>query len=173
MKNTVHYATSIILISFISSLTAQAQIKVWSDGAVKIGDLSKTDRLSGSSVEVAVNKLFIYPTNNLNDAFTIYNNTQTPIPGGGGIIVTPSSLNEPSNNRSTYVEPYAAGKLVLGTSSKPLGWVFTQDMTVKDRFIEASNTTIKKGAKLTLDHSVATTLEAGFSMEPGSELEIK
>lgn len=173
MKNTVHYATSIILISFISLLTAQAQIKVWSDGAVKIGDLSKTDRLSGSSVEVAVNKLFIYPTNNLNDAFTIYNNTQTPIPGGGGIIVTPSSLNEPSNNRSTYVEPYAAGKLVLGTSSKPLGWVFTQDMTIKDRFIEASNTTIKKGAKLTLDHSVATTLEAGFSMEPGSELEIK
>ena len=51
--------------------------------------------------------------------------------------------------------------------------VVTQDMTVKDRFIEASNTTIKKGAKLTLDHSVATTLEAGFSMEPGSELEIK
>ena len=153
--------------------TVYAQVDVQSDGAVKIGDLSKTDRLSGSSVEVAVNKLFIYPTNNLNDAFTIYNNTQTPIPGGGGIIVTPSSLNEPSNNRSTYVEPYAAGKLVLGTSSKPLGWVFTQDMTVKDRFIEASNTTIKKGAKLTLDHSVATTLEAGFSMEPGSELEIK
>ena len=82
MKNTVHYATSIILISFISLLTAQAQIKVWSDGAVKIGDLSKTNRLSGSSVEVAVNKLFIYPTNNLNGAFTIYNNTQTPIPGG-------------------------------------------------------------------------------------------
>ena len=51
--------------------------------------------------------------------------------------------------------------------------IISQDKTIKDRFIEVSNTTIKKGAKLTLDHSVATRLEAGFSMEPGSELEIK
>ena len=118
---------SIFSLAFVN--VSQAQIDVQSNGAVKVGNLDKTTHLSGSSLEVAVTKLFIYPTNNLNGAFTIYNNTQTPTPGGGGIIVTPSSLNEPSNNLSTYVEPYTAGKLILGTSSKPLGWVCTQGIT--------------------------------------------
>ena len=129
MKKGFNFACLASIFGLTLLNTVYAQVDVQSDGAVKIGDLSKTDHLSGSSLEVAVNKLFIYPTNNLNGAFTIYNNTQTPLPGGGGIIVTPSSLNEPSNNRSTYVEPYAAGKLVLGTSSKPLGWVSTQGIT--------------------------------------------
>ena len=129
MKKGFNFACLASIFGLTLLNTVYAQVDVQSDGAVKIGDLSKTDHLSGSSLEVAVNKLFIYPTNNLNGAFTIYNNTQTPTPGGGGIIVTPSSLNEPSNNRSTYVEPYAAGKLVLGTSSKPLGWVSTQGIT--------------------------------------------
>lgn len=118
---------SIFSLAFVN--VSQAQIDVQSNGAVKVGNLDKTTHLSGSSLEVAVTKLFIYPTNNLKGAFTIYNNTQTPTPGGGGIIVTPSSLNEPSNNLSTYVEPYTAGKLILGTSSKPLGWVCTQGIT--------------------------------------------
>ncbi len=51
--------------------------------------------------------------------------------------------------------------------------VISQDKTIHDRFIQVSNTRIKKGAKLTLDHTVSTKLEYGFTMEAGSELEIK
>ena len=128
MKKSFNFACLASIFGLTLLNTAHAQIDVQTDGAVKIGDLSKTDRLSGSSVEVAVNKLFIYPTNNLNGAFTIYNNTQN-YNSSGGVIVTPSSSYEPINNRSTYIEPYSAGKLILGTSSKPLGWVFTQGIT--------------------------------------------
>lgn len=106
---------------------SQAQIKVWSDGAVKIGDLSKATNLNGSSLEVAVNTLFIYPTNNLNGAFKIYNNTQNWDFGIGTIGQTSSSLGIGSNfDLPTYIEPYKAGRLNIGTSSKPLGAVCAQ-----------------------------------------------
>ena len=120
----------------------QAQVDVQSDGAVKIGDLSKAAHLSGSSLEVAVNKLFIYPTNNINGAFTIYNNTVPAPVGGGGVVITPSSVN-PYTNLPTYIEPQAAGKLNFGTAAKPLGWVYVQGMTSSSQ-LTTSDRRVKK-----------------------------
>lgn len=129
------------LLCFAIMTTSQAQMDVQSDGAVKIGDLDKATNLNGSSLEIAVKKIFIYPTNNLNGAFTIFNNTYKPVMGGGGIFAG-SSMSHPSDNLPSYVEPYVAGMLVLGTSNRPLGGIFTQELTTYNQSM-ASDLRIK------------------------------
>ena len=133
---------SIFSLAFVN--VSQAQIDVQSNGAVKVGNLDKTTHLSGSSLEVAVTKLFIYPTNNLKGAFTISNNTIVTSPGiGGGIVTSSSNDNMTPYNLPTYIEPYNAGYLYAGSSSLPLGGVYTQKLTTYNQWT-SSDRRVKK-----------------------------
>lgn len=49
----------------------------------------------------------------------------------------------------------------------------SSDRTVNGCSVEVSYSTVKSGKKLTINHEISTELGLGFSMEPGSELEIK
>ncbi len=139
-KTRFFLGTASILCLAISG-TLHAQIDVQSDGAVKIGALDKANNLAGSSLEVAVNKMFIYPTNNLNGAFTIYNNTRPLVISSSG--VTPALGVYPFDDLPTYIEPRKAGWLIAGTSSNPLGGVFTQELTSYSQSM-ASDSRVKK-----------------------------
>ena len=49
----------------------------------------------------------------------------------------------------------------------------SSDRTVNGCSVEVSYSTVKSGKKLTINHEISTELGLGFSMEPGSELEIR
>ena len=49
----------------------------------------------------------------------------------------------------------------------------SSDRTANGCSVEVSYSTVKSGKKLTINHEISTELGLGFSMEPGSELEIK
>ncbi len=147
MKNLVKNKSVLIVFLFLSCATIlYSQVKVWSDGAVKIGNLNEATHLNGSSLEVAVTKLFIYPTNNLNGAFTIYNNSNFPTIGEGSSATDASSANLPVlvYDKPTYIEPQKAGLLYAGTSAKPLGGVYTQTLTTYNQSI-TSDSRVKMG----------------------------
>ncbi len=121
-------ATSMFMAAGAILVTSvQAQVEVSSEGTIKVGDLSKPRNVSGNSLDIAVERLYIYPTANKSGSFVIYNHTASgPVTGGG--TVTAHSAVDPYKdvitnpyNLPTYVEPVTAGYLMLGTSTKPLG----------------------------------------------------
>lgn len=109
------------------AVSVRAQVSVESDGCVKVGNLSKAKNVSGNSLDVAVNKVYMYMAPNGSGSFSIYNNSKD----GGEIVSPPVIPGEipvkiPDNtfNLPTYIVPLNAGRLILGTSSKPLGNIY-------------------------------------------------
>ena len=128
------------------SVSVHAQVSVESDGCVKVGNLSNAKNVSGNSLDVAVNKVYMYMAPNGSGSFSIYNNSKsgaTP----GPIVVVPGTSADPSRivgglteyNMPTYIEPLNAGRLILGTSAKPLGNIY-------------AGTVYASGQQLTSDH---------------------
>lgn len=106
------------------------QIDVQSDGAIKLGELDKATNVTGSSLDIAVNKIYVYPTANKSASFSIYNNTpQTgSIVGGGGKLLP--TIGWGKYNQQTYMVPETSGGLILGTSTKKLGEIYTEYLSV-------------------------------------------
>lgn len=117
----------LIAVATALSVSIHAQVAVESDGCVKVGILSKTNNVSGNSLDIAVKKIYVYTTNNGAGSFSIYNNSVVD-PGGsypGGPLSQSVSPNmNLASNLPTYIEPLNAGKLMLGTSAKPLGSIY-------------------------------------------------
>ena len=118
-------------VTALSAVSVHAQVSVESDGCVKVGNLSNAKNVSGNSLDVAVNKVYMYMAPNGSGSFSIYNNSKsgaTP----GPIVVVPGTSADPSRivgglteyNMPTYIEPLNAGRLILGTSAKPLGNIY-------------------------------------------------
>ena len=114
------------------SVSVHAQVSVESDGCVKVGNLSNAKNVSGNSLDVAVNKVYMYMAPNGSGSFSIYNNSRS-----GSVIIGPGIIQgtgaEEQNleiaadnafNLPTYIEPLNAGRLILGTSAKPLGNIY-------------------------------------------------
>ena len=115
-----------LLIAVTTALTVsvRAQVSVESDGCVKVGNLSNAKNVSGNSLDVAVNKVYMYMAPNGSGSFSIYNNSQAA-PDPGPIIVVPGLSTDESRivggsndyNQPTYIVPLNAGRLILGTSA--------------------------------------------------------
>lgn len=118
----------LIAAAAVSSLSLHAQVSVEADGCVKMGNLNNARNASGNSLDVAVNKVYMYMAPNGSGSFSIYNNSKDE----GGVIVSPPVIlgESPAKamdnvyNQPTVVEPLNAGRLLLGTSKKPLGSVY-------------------------------------------------
>lgn len=105
---------------------ANAQVSVESDGAVKIGNLKVANHLTGSSLDIAVEDIYVCPTRNSAASFTIYNNTPIVQSAGIGSLASTTAISWNKGWQQTYLAPVKAGGLILGTSSLPLGAVYTQ-----------------------------------------------
>ena len=113
------------------SVSVHAQVSVESDGCVKVGNLSNAKNVSGNSLDVAVNKVYMYMAPNGSGSFSIYNNSRSGSVIGPGIILETGTAEQSLEtaadnvfNLPTYIEPLNAGRLILGTSSKPLGNIY-------------------------------------------------
>ncbi|MCM1168608.1 MAG: tail fiber domain-containing protein [Bacteroides sp.] len=132
-----------VAVATLISVSVNAQVSVESDGSIKMGDLSKAKNASGNSLDIAVNKIYVYTTNNGTGSFSIYNDSEILFPGlgGGSTLGTDGTINKAADtryNRPTYIEPKNAGRLILGTSNKPLGSIY-------------AGTVYSSGQKLTSD----------------------
>lgn len=117
------------IIVMVGTTFVSAQVAVNSDGSIKVGDLDKAQNVTGNSLDIAVNKVYIYPTANKSASFTIYNNTENNqvIIGGGTTLSAEKAQTSAFNNRfnrPTYIEPTTAGGLCIGTSTKALGTIY-------------------------------------------------
>lgn len=137
------------IIAMAGTLFVSAQVAVNSDGSVKVGDLNKAQNVTGSSIDIAVNKIYVYLTANQSASFTIYNNTQGSSSSGGTIQQTSGQVQasafNSSFNRPTYIEPKNAGGLCIGTATKPTGSIYAA-------------TVYSAGQKLTSDRRVKTNI---------------
>lgn len=117
----------VAIIAMAGTLFVSAQVAVNSDGSIKVGDLNKAQNVTGNSLDIAVNKVYVYPTANKSASFTIYNNTIENISIGGGTVVFPVQAKASSfssqYNLPTYIEPTKAGGLCIGTSTRPTGTI--------------------------------------------------
>lgn len=102
------------------------QISVETGGAVKIGVLEEADHLTGSSLDIAVEEVYVCPTNNPSASFTISNST--PGVGRDSGHMVPAAIGWGAINQATILAPINAGGLVLGTSAKPIGSVSVQNV---------------------------------------------
>ena len=117
----------LIAVTTALSISVHAQVSVESDGCVKMGDLGKAKNVSGNSLDIAVNKIYVYTTNNGSGSFSIYNDSKPNI--GPLYPVNATGQSDAPNidnvyNLPTYIVPLNAGRLILGTSAKPLGNIY-------------------------------------------------
>ena len=117
----------LIAVTTALSISVHAQVSVESDGCVKVGNLSNAKNVSGNSLDIAVNKIYVYTTNNGSGSFSIYNDSKPNI--GPLYPVNATGQSDAPNidnvyNLPTYIVPLNAGKLILGTPTKPLGTIY-------------------------------------------------
>lgn len=144
----------------VLSVSVHAQVSVESDGCVKVGNLNNAKNVSGNSLDVAVNKVYMYMAPNGSGSFSIYNNSQAA-PDPGPIIVVPGLSTDESRivggsndyNLPTYIVPLNAGRLILGTSAKPLGNIY-------------AGTVYASGQKLTSDRRAKKNIRSLENARP-------
>lgn len=73
MKNVAKSMLAAAVSAFAVPL--QARLEVSSDGAIKEGDPGKTQNVSGNALDIAVERMYVYPTANKSGSFIIYNHT--------------------------------------------------------------------------------------------------